>query len=232
MIISKLISRVDSISYEHALRWHRHHWWLINIGSDNGRCLGQQAITWVNVDPGLCRHMLPFNSIFFFSYLKRRWTQGTEKWLRPMKPYECNCLLAKWTSGIRKIEEIVCLAYCGSKQTTDRILLCSKCPQMCQNISNKILDQGRAVIILDILPKLVLNPNIEKTLFYINRVAIVFKFFDSIQLYTTLMSLKKLQTFVLYLVDVWRSATALRCGNRTPSWDNLSAWRRDKISNK
>ena len=39
------------------------HWWSVNIGSGNGlvpsgnNCQ-QQAITWANVDPDLCRHMV------------------------------------------------------------------------------------------------------------------------------------------------------------------------------
>ena len=32
------------------------HWWLVNIGSGNGRCCMTQAIAWFNVDPGLCHH--------------------------------------------------------------------------------------------------------------------------------------------------------------------------------
>ena len=38
----------------------RLHWWVVNIGSDNGfGAIRQQAITWANVDLDLCHHMAP-----------------------------------------------------------------------------------------------------------------------------------------------------------------------------
>ena len=33
------------------------YWWKVNIGSDNGLVLRQQAITWASVDQDLQRHM-------------------------------------------------------------------------------------------------------------------------------------------------------------------------------
>ena len=36
----------------------RPHWWLVNIGSSNGRMPpGNQATTWTDVDTDLCRHL-------------------------------------------------------------------------------------------------------------------------------------------------------------------------------
>ena len=136
----------------------RPHWWLINIGSGNGWCLRQQAITWTNVHPGLCRHMASFNSIFssfFFLYLNRNWTQGTDEWLHSITR---NCLLVKGGPWIKKIEEIVCLACCGGKQTTDRILLCSKCPQVCQNVSNNYFGPKRGCYNIGYLSETRLKP--------------------------------------------------------------------------
>ena len=36
------------------------HWWSVNIGSSDGLAgaVRQEAITWVNVDPDFCGHMV------------------------------------------------------------------------------------------------------------------------------------------------------------------------------
>ena len=73
----------------------RPHWWLVNIGSGNGLigALRQQAITWTNVDPHLCRHMASLG-------LKRRRTLivcnfWITRWRHQMKTFSASLTLCE-----------------------------------------------------------------------------------------------------------------------------------------